>query len=244
MRFEAPINDSWTFAAGFEPSWVAAPLLGEAVELPHTAVELPLSYFDETSYQRPFTYQRVIPWEDRFEGREVHLHFEGAMADATVWLDGEEVARHRDGFTPFEARLTGHLTRGDNLVTVRIDGSENPEIPPFGGQIDYLTYAGIYRDVWLKLADAVSIANLKVETSGELTDAKGVRVTGFVANPTNAAFSGTALVELCNVDGTVLHQQSTDVSGNTFSVAFDNVVNFIKGTPTNIVNPGALQVRR
>jgi D-3-phosphoglycerate dehydrogenase len=29
-----------------------------------------------------------------------------------------------------------------------------------------------------------------------------------------------------------------------FGVAFDNVVNFIKGTPTNIVNPGALQVRR
>ena len=26
--------------------------------------------------------------------------------------------------------------------------------------------------------------------------------------------------------------------------AFDNVINFIKGTPTNIVNPGALQVRR
>lgn len=29
-----------------------------------------------------------------------------------------------------------------------------------------------------------------------------------------------------------------------FSSAFDNVVNFIKGTPTNVVNPGALQVRR
>ena len=29
-----------------------------------------------------------------------------------------------------------------------------------------------------------------------------------------------------------------------FGAAFDNVVNFIKGTPTNIVNPGALQVRR
>jgi len=29
-----------------------------------------------------------------------------------------------------------------------------------------------------------------------------------------------------------------------FSSAFDNVINFIKGTPTNIVNPGALQVRR
>ena len=29
-----------------------------------------------------------------------------------------------------------------------------------------------------------------------------------------------------------------------FGTAFDNVVNFIKGTPTNIINPGALQVRR
>jgi D-3-phosphoglycerate dehydrogenase len=29
-----------------------------------------------------------------------------------------------------------------------------------------------------------------------------------------------------------------------FGAAFDNVVNFIEGTPTNIVNPGALQVRR
>ena len=29
-----------------------------------------------------------------------------------------------------------------------------------------------------------------------------------------------------------------------FGSAFDNVVNFMRGTPTNIVNPGALQVRR
>ncbi len=29
-----------------------------------------------------------------------------------------------------------------------------------------------------------------------------------------------------------------------FGTAFDNVVNFIKGTPTNILNPGALHVRR
>lgn len=31
---------------------------------------------------------------------------------------------------------------------------------------------------------------------------------------------------------------------NYFGAAFDNVINFMKGTPTNIVNPGALQVRR
>jgi D-3-phosphoglycerate dehydrogenase / 2-oxoglutarate reductase len=29
-----------------------------------------------------------------------------------------------------------------------------------------------------------------------------------------------------------------------FGAAFDNILNFVKGTPTNIVNPGSLQVRR
>ena len=31
---------------------------------------------------------------------------------------------------------------------------------------------------------------------------------------------------------------------NYFSAAFDNIINFIEGRPTHIVNPGALQVRR
>jgi D-3-phosphoglycerate dehydrogenase len=29
-----------------------------------------------------------------------------------------------------------------------------------------------------------------------------------------------------------------------FGAAFDNVVNFIQGTPTNVLNPDALKVRR
>ena len=46
----------------------------------------------------------------------------------------------RQPYSPSTARLTERLVEGDNLVTVKIDGSENPAIPPFGGQIDYLTY--------------------------------------------------------------------------------------------------------
>jgi beta-galactosidase len=28
------------------------------------------------------------------------------MADAQVYVNGQQVARHRDGYTPFEVRLT------------------------------------------------------------------------------------------------------------------------------------------
>ena len=55
MRLDRPLVDGWTFAEGFDPARTAAAHSGTAVELPHAAGELPLNYFDETAYQRPFT---------------------------------------------------------------------------------------------------------------------------------------------------------------------------------------------
>ncbi len=158
MRSVVSFNESWSFHEGFGQQFLDAFDGMTSVSLPHTAVELPFNYFDEKRYQRAFTYQKVLRWLPEFEGREVSIVFDGAMADSVVYLNGEEIIAHKDGYTPFEARLTGKLVKGDNLITVKVDGSENPAIPPFGGRIDYLTYAGIYRDVWLKVTDAVSIA--------------------------------------------------------------------------------------
>ncbi len=176
MRSTVRMNDGWVFHEGFEPEWSSELRPGGRVRLPHTAVELPFGYFDEGSYQRRFCYQKVIAWTPEFAEREVSLLFDGAMANSTVFLNGRKVSSHRDGYTPFEARLTGGLKKGENVVTVRIDGTENPDIPPFGGQIDYLTYAGIYRDVWLRVAPPVSIERLKVETP----DALGASGTAMV----------------------------------------------------------------
>ena len=220
MRSETPCNDSWAFAEGFDPAWVAAPLPGRTVSLPHTAVELPLSYFDEKSYQRAFTYQRVIPWEDRFAGREVSLQLEGAMADALVLVNGQEVARHRDGYTPFEARLTPHLRHGDNLVTVRIDGSENPEIPPFGGQIDYLTYAGLYREVHLRVTAPHWIANVKIETPEPLRAKKSVHARVMLAGEGRDA---RVEARLTSPDGTEVARTSVVAKGADAMIVFEGV---------------------
>ncbi|MGO7501209.1 sugar-binding domain-containing protein, partial [Rhizobium ruizarguesonis] len=77
-------------------------------------VELPFSYFDDTSYQRAFSYQKVLRLLPEFEGREVSLFFDAAMADSVVYLNGQEIIAHKDGDTPFEARLTDKLVKGEN----------------------------------------------------------------------------------------------------------------------------------
>lgn len=223
MRNTTLFNDNWIFAAGFDKAAVGAPLKGETVRLPHNALDLPLNYFDEKAYQKPFTYQKVIAWSPEFEGRQVSVVFDGAMADAVVYVNGTEVVAHKDGYTPFEAVLTGHLKQGDNLITVKIDGSENPEIPPFGGRIDYLTYAGIYRDAWLKIASPVSIENIKIETPVALADKKSVTARVDLRAAAGHAFDGTLSLSLKSADGKVIASTEKTVSGASEIVSFTDI---------------------
>ncbi|WP_064694198.1 glycoside hydrolase family 2 protein [Rhizobium aegyptiacum] len=220
MRSVVSFNEGWSFHEGFGQRLLESFDGAKSISLPHTAVELPFNYFDEKSYQRAFTYQKVLRWLPEFEGREVSLVFDAAMADSVVYLNGEEIVAHKDGYTPFEARLTGKLLRGENLVTVKIDGSENPDIPPFGGRIDYLTYAGIYRDVWLKVTDPVSIRNLKIETTDVLASEKSATIRVDIANPEGRSFSATVTAALKQADGTVIATAATETIGDRTTLSF------------------------
>ncbi len=210
MRSVTSFNQGWVFENG------------EAVTLPHTAVELPFSYFDERSYQRPFTYTKTFAGDPAWGDDEIVVHFEGAMANAKVALNGTEIAAHRDGYTPFEARLTGRLKAGDNVLTVTVDGSENPEIPPFGAMIDYLTYAGIYRDVWLKRLAPVSIAAVKIETPDALADKKTVTARVTLANPQGKAFTGQVSAAIKDASGKVIAAQQL-VAAETVNFRFEGL---------------------
>ena len=194
MRSILSYNRDWSFEDG------------QAVTLPHTAVELPWGYFDERAYQRPFTYSKRFTAEAGWAGKEVSLVFDGAMANAQVLLNGVEIAAHKDGYTPFSARLTGRLKAGENEITVKIDGSERPDTPPFGGRIDYLTYAGIYRDVWLKLTDPVSMGRVKIETPDVLAARKSVRAMVDLDNPQQLEIAGELTARLLDGAGKLVAQ--------------------------------------
>ena len=223
MRSVANFNEGWIFLEGFDADKAGTPQKGQVVHLPHTAVELPFNYFDEARYQRAFTYQKTIAWDPALDRREIMLQFDGAMADSAVYLNGERIAAHKDGYTPFAARLTGRLRQGDNLLTVKIDGSENPEIPPFGGRIDYLTYAGLYRDVWLRTTAPVFIDKVKIETGDVLTDAKSLSARIDIADPAGNGISGMLKLRLLDAGGAVLHETAADVDGPQATFVMDGL---------------------
>ena len=210
-------DKQWHFIPGEFASFTEAALASaEQVDLPHTAVELEYNYFDETVYQRKFSYQKALFWRSEFTGKQVWLQFDGAMADAKVYLNGKLLTGHRDGYTPFEVQLTPHLLQGENQITVVIDGSENPEISPFGGQIDYLTYAGIYRNVWLKTTDGLRIKNVQSIAEDVLHDEKALAVRVYLDQVVPGNYDGELVARLTTVDGRLVaehHHVMSDYQG-------------------------------
>ena len=151
----------------FNKNWIFE---NSEVCLPHNAIELPFNYFDEKTYQREFIYEKIIIPNSTWDNKEVSVVFEAAMANTQVFLNNKKIISHTDGYSPFTARLTDELQKGENILKVKIDGSENPSIPPFGGRIDYLTYAGIYRDVNLRITSPIFTQNIKIETPNILDE--------------------------------------------------------------------------
>lgn len=148
----------------------------ETVRLPHTVREVPLHYATSAHYEMVCGYRRALDIPASYEGKRIFLRFDGAAHIATVYINGRELITHRCGYTAFDVEISEHVVPGgENTVAVRLDCTENPEIPPFGFVIDYLTYGGLYREVWLDVKEPSYIADVYVSTP--TLDTAAVRTT-------------------------------------------------------------------
>lgn len=153
----------------FTSKWTDDFLLGGGtfaeVRLPHTVREVPLHYASPADYEMICGYRRSLDIPAFLTGKKLFLQFDGAAHIATVYINGHELMTHRCGYTAFRAEITDFVVPGgENTVAVRLDCTENPEIPPFGFVIDYLTYGGLYREAWLDVREANYIEDIYVTT--------------------------------------------------------------------------------
>lgn len=161
-----PWNNDWYFTPHYEPALTAlnAPQENlEAVRLPHTVAMLPFNEFSEQAYQMVSGYLRFFTPPESWRGKRVRVTFEGAAHFARVYLNGALLAQHGCGYTAFTVDLTDRLRWGEtNNLTVELDSRETLDVPPFGNVIDYLTYGGLYREVFLEVGGPAFINDLCV----------------------------------------------------------------------------------
>ena len=104
------------------------------------------------------------------------------MTASTVWINGVSLGEYKGGFTPFSFELTSHLRRdGDNVLVVQLDSTERADIPPFGNEIDYLTFGGIYREVALRIVPSIYLDNIFARPKDVLSGKPSLDVDCFLA---------------------------------------------------------------
>ena len=154
-RLVLPMNRKWRYSRSFVEGGHGKDFDDsklERVVIPHTNVRLPWHGFDEKTYEFVSLYRRRFKLPAEARGKRVFVDFEGVMTASTVWINGVRLGEYKGGYTPFSFDLTSHVDfDGDNLLAVDVDSSERPDIPPFGYEIDYLTFGGIYREVSLRI---------------------------------------------------------------------------------------------
>ncbi len=181
-----PLNHGWRFSetvsqAALQPRF--NDIRFALVTIPHTNKMLPMNGFDEKDYAFVSVYRKHFRLPRDIEGQRVFIDFGGVMTAAKVYLNGKIVGENRGGYNAFSFELTKSLDRnGENVVAVEVDSTERKDIPPFGSEIDYLTFGGIYRDVQLRVVNETFIENVFAKPKNVLEKDRSVNVKVFLSN--------------------------------------------------------------
>ncbi len=167
------LNGEWQFEIDPGDSGRERGLLDRALErriIVPFCPESTLSGIGHTDFMEAVWYRRAADIPAAWKGRRVMLHFQAVDYDATVWVNGTEVARHRGGFTPFSCDLSGVAEPGTTATIVVRARDPRREPKPSGKQSTeyashgcvYTRTTGIWQTVWLEPVSKVYLKRARI----------------------------------------------------------------------------------
>lgn len=162
------LNGEWQFEADRGNSGIHRGLLERDLNSTITVPFCPeskLSGIEDLDYYNAVWYRREVTIPADWGDKRVLLHFQAVDYDTTVWVNGQEVGRHRGGFSPFSCDLNGVASPGDT-VTIVIRARDDGQRPqPRGKQARqygpqgaiYVRTTGIWQTVWMEPVPDISL---------------------------------------------------------------------------------------
>jgi len=160
------LNGLWQYAEtdGFSPPPFGTDLAGKIL-VPYPAESVLSGVQKHSDYM---FYRRTVDVPRNFTNRRQHLrlNFGAVNYDATVYVNGTELARHTGGYDAFSVDITSALrSRGPQEIVVAVHSPVDSATIPVGKQrlnpdgIFYTASSGIWQSVWLEPVAATSIAS-------------------------------------------------------------------------------------
>ncbi len=167
------LNGEWQFEIDSGDSGLERGLRERALKDRITVPFCPeseLSGIGCTDFMNAVWYRREVEIPADWVGQNVLLHFQAVDYDATVWVNGCEVMRHRGGFSPFTCDLAGVVQPGQNAVIVVRARDDHRSSIPKGKQCPgydnhgclYTRTTGIWQTVWLEPVPALYLQRPRI----------------------------------------------------------------------------------
>lgn len=155
------LNGEWQFEIDCGDSGIDRGLKDK--ELPGKIIvpfcpESELSGIGNVDFMNAVWYRREVPIPAEWSGKRVLLNFQAVDYDATIWVNGTEVARHRGGSTPIICDLAGVAAPGDT-ATIVVRARDVTGVPQSRGKqaggynnvaCVYTRTTGIWQTVWME----------------------------------------------------------------------------------------------
>lgn len=98
-------------------------------------------------YENMGLYFKSFNYKKETEDERSFLHFEGSTYRTYVFLNGNPIAMHDGGSTPFSIETTKYI-KEENRLIIAVDASRDKDRVPMDNT-DWFNYGGIYRDIML-----------------------------------------------------------------------------------------------
>ena len=167
------LNGEWGFEIDQGDSGIHRGLpereLNGAITVPFCP-ESDLSGIGNHDYYNAVWYRRSATVPSAWAGKRILLHFQAVDYDSTVWVNGEEVGRHRGGFSPFSCDITDVASAGDEITIVLRARDDGQSPQPRGKQATdygpqgaiYVRTTGIWQSVWLEPVPEIALRRPRI----------------------------------------------------------------------------------
>ncbi|MBP0461486.1 glycoside hydrolase family 2 protein [Streptomyces montanisoli] len=194
-ELRACLGDTWRWLCGpgrpaGESGWLPARVPGSVLDDLHRAGLVADPYVGTNSLLNEWVPQRSWLYRRHLavclgDGERALLCFEGVDHEATVLIDGHEVAHHEGMFTPFEVDVTAHVADGERHVLAVVVHPAPPGEPQVGrtdrvrthkSRMGYgwdfcprMVHQGIWKPVRLEKAGPVRLRDVVVGAGADGT---------------------------------------------------------------------------
>lgn len=137
----------------------------------------------------------------------INVYFEGVYINSTVWVNGNLIGNHSNGYTSFGYDISRFIVPGaKNIIAVKVVNR--------GSNSRWYSGSGIYRHAWLKVSDPVYLPDwgIVITTPQISVSSAKVRITTKVSNKGDRAEKISLINQVFDKEGKKIAQTSSSQS--------------------------------